>query len=32
MADMSFDVFFAGGGYGALISAPYSFVLSDLRT
>ena len=23
MADMSFDVVFAGGGYGALMSAPY---------
>src|SRR4030065_2546073 len=23
MADMSFDVVYAGGGYGALMSAPY---------
>ena len=29
MADMSFDVVYAGGGYGALMSAPY-FAMNDM--
>ena len=29
MADMSFDVVYCGGGYGALMSAPY-FAMNDM--